>query len=325
MTTIPRPAEAGSGGLRTPSSGAMSAAPRPPFGRPHILIVNGNKVTRPVFILGAPCSGTTLVARAIKRSPGFHLTLGQRWVLPVVHGFARSPAIVRERPDAAATVLRDAFAQGWQVGADCCLGCSKECRAAGGATGVGPCVDPRGIARYGDASPDLLYCAESLIDAFPDARLVQVIRDGRDVVTAMIGNPGELTWFQSGVVNLNSEDAHPVLGVETHADRTAWPGLSLIAKCAMRWRGTVRLAARLRNRLSPEQLVTLRYEEMVRQPVGAATALSQFLGAPVAPVEARLGGSTMEPGVWRRLLSPIHAAEIERIAGEELRRVGYGP
>ena len=31
-----------------------------------------------------------------------------------------------------------------------------------------------------------------------------------------------------------------------------------------------------------------------------------------------------EPGSWRRLLVPSQAAEIEAIAGEELRRVGYG-
>jgi hypothetical protein len=28
--------------------------------------------------------------------------------------------------------------------------------------------------------------------------------------------------------------------------------------------------------------------------------------------------------VWRRLLSPAQAAEVERVAGGELRRVGYG-
>jgi hypothetical protein len=28
--------------------------------------------------------------------------------------------------------------------------------------------------------------------------------------------------------------------------------------------------------------------------------------------------------VWRRLLNPAQAAEVERVAGGELRRVGYG-
>jgi hypothetical protein len=251
--------------------------------------------------------------------------MGQRWVLPVVHAFARNPQLARGRAEAAATVLRDAFAQGWQVSPHCCLGCSAQCRAAAGAEGTGPCVGDRAISRYGDASPDLLYCAESLVDAFPDARLVQIIRDGRDVVAGMISDADALAWFRPGFVDLDAESTHPVLGLETEADRAGWPTLSMAGKCAMRWRGTVRLMARLRNALSAEQLITLRYEEMIRQPVTAARAVSAFTGAEVSQLELRPGPETgWEAGVWRRLLSPAQAAEVERVAGGELRRVGYG-
>jgi len=87
--------------------------------------------------------------------------------------------------------------------------------------------------------------------------------------------------------------------------------------------GLVELA-RLRMRLSADQLITLRYEEMVRQPAAAASALATFTGFGVAPVEAHVAGTVMEPGAWRRLLAPAQAAEVEQVAGEELRRVGYG-
>lgn len=299
--------------------------------RPHILVVNGRKVRQPVFVIGAPCSGTDLLARALKRSNGFHVTLGQRWVLPVVHAFARRPSISRGRGDAAATVLRDAFAQAWQVTPDCCLGCTHQCREAGGLDSVGPCVSQRGITRYGDASPDLLYCAEALVDAFPDARLVQIIRDGRDVVAGMLTDPAALAWFKPGFVNVDTEFPNPLLGVETEQDRAAWPDLSMAAKCAMRWRGSVRQMARLRGKLAAGQLITLRYEEMIRQPAAAASAVSDFLGTAVSPLELPVAPSpvpgrppTSEPGAWRRTLSPVQAAEIEGIAGDELRRVGYG-
>ena len=323
MTTSPRPTETGV--LGPPPAGAMTAGPRPSAVRPHILVVNGRKVQHPVFVLGAPCSGAGILGRALKRSAGFHLTLGQRWVLPVVHAFARNPLLARGRAEAAATVLRDAFAQGWQVSPHCCLGCSAACREAGGAEGTGPCVGERAISRYGDASPDLLYCAESLVDAFPDARLVQIIRDGRDVVAGMLTDPDTLAWFRPGFVNLDTELTHPVLGVETQQDRAEWPGLPVAGKCAMRWRGTVRLMARLRNAMSAEQLITLRYEEMIRQPGAAARAVSAFVGAEVSELELRPGQDPgWEAGIWRRLLNPAQAAEVERVAGDELRRVGYG-
>ena len=34
--------------------------------RPHILVVNGRKVRQPVFVIGAPHSGTDLLARALR-------------------------------------------------------------------------------------------------------------------------------------------------------------------------------------------------------------------------------------------------------------------
>ena len=60
---------------------------------PHILVVNGIKVRRPVFVLGAPHSGADLLARALKRSPGFHVTMGRAGVAHVVYAFARRPSI----------------------------------------------------------------------------------------------------------------------------------------------------------------------------------------------------------------------------------------
>ena len=187
MTAAPRPA-ADPGDYQDP--GDASPGPAPPGPRPHILVVNGRKVRQPVFVIGAPSSGIDLLARALKRSAGFHFTLGQRWVIPVVQAFARRPSISRGKPEAAATVLRDAFAQAWQVTADCCLGCTQQCREAGRLDGVGPCVSQPGVIRYGDASPDLMYCAEALLDAFPDARILQIIRDGRDAVAGHAGRSG---------------------------------------------------------------------------------------------------------------------------------------
>src|ERR1700683_1407737 len=170
--------------------------------RPHILVVNGRKVRQPVFVIGAPHSGADLLARALKQSSGFHITIGQRSVMSVVYAFARSPSIQRGRGEAAATVLRDAFAQAWQVTSHGCLTCSPFCRDAGHVSGPSCCVEEREITRYGDASPDLMYCAGALLDAFGGARLVQTVRDGRDVVAAMLADPQALAWFRPGIANV---------------------------------------------------------------------------------------------------------------------------
>jgi hypothetical protein len=295
--------------------------------RPYILVVNGRKVRQPVFVIGAPYSGADLLGRALKQSAGFHLTIGQEAVQSVVYAFARSPSIPRGRGEAAATVLRDAFAQAWQVTAHCCLTCSAFCREAVRVTSPGCCVRERDIVRYGDASPDLMYCAEALVDAFGDARLVQIIRDGRDVVAAMLADPQALAWFRPGIVNVETEFPNPFFGIETEQDLALWPDLTVAGKCAMRWRGSVRAMARLRTSLSGEQLTTLRYETMLQQPGPTAAAVSSFAGHQVRPVEVRGRGRDglpgQEPGSWRRQLTGSQLAEIEAVAGEDLRRVGY--
>ena len=301
--------------------------------RPYILVVNGRKVRQPVFVIGAPHSGADLLGRALKRSPEFHLTIGQDAVQSVVYAFARSPSIQRGRTDAAATVLRDAFAQAWQVSATACLTCSPLCRQAGQVNGAACCVAERDITRYGDASPDLMYCAEGLVDAFPDARLVQIIRDGKDVVAAMLGDPQSLSWFKPGIANVESEFPNPFYGIETEEDQAVWPDLTAAGKCAMRWRGSVRAMARLRASMSAEQLTTLRYEDLIRHPGATAAAVAAFIDSKLAPIPVRQPGPAQprrdarpgpEPGAWRKVLSAAQVAEVADVAGPELLRTGYG-
>jgi hypothetical protein len=293
----------------------------------HILIVNARNVTRPVFVIGAPHSGAESVGRALKVSPGFHMTIGQQAVLQAVYGFARRPSLHSGRGEAAAAVMRDAFATGWQIGPTSCLRCSSQCRAAAGLPDgdVGPCAEQRGLRRYGDASPDLTYCAEALVAAFPDALIVQVVRDGRDCVAAMLGDQVAMSWFRPSVVNIETEFPNPFYGVEDESDRLLWPSLSNVGKSALRWRGAIKIAARLRRELPEGQLKTLRYEDMERNPVAAAAALTEFTGAPITapvfpPSRKRPAAETSE---WRRALSYSQLAEVEKVAGEELRRLGY--
>jgi sulfotransferase family protein len=302
----------------------------------HILIVNSRSVHQPVFVVGAPHSGADLIGRALKASTGFHVTLGQPSVLRTVYAFARRPSMHQGRTQAAASVIRDAFAQAWQVTSHSCLECTPQCRAAAGLPrdAVGPCVELRGLERFGDASPDLIYCAEALTEAFPDARIVQVIRDGRDVAASMLADPVVMSWFRPSFVNLDAEFPNPFFGVETEEDREAWPRLSPAVRCALRWRWSVRLAARLHHGMDAGQLKTLRYEHLMSKPDEALSDLSKFLGVTVAAAEirnearalrtrGRTRGASPGASAHQRSLRGQDIAEIEKVAGEELRRLGY--
>ncbi len=138
MTAAPRPA-ADPGDYSDPSD-ASPGPPRRDHARNILEMSIGAKVRQPVFSVaenGAPSSGIDLLAWALKRSAGFHFS----WASAghPCRAFARRPSISRGKPEAAATVLRDAFAQAWQVTADCRLGRTQQCREAGRLDGVGPC------------------------------------------------------------------------------------------------------------------------------------------------------------------------------------------
>jgi hypothetical protein len=296
----------------------------------HILVINGTKVRQPVFVLGAPHSGTDLLARALKRSTGFHLTAGRPDVLRVTYAFARRPAIATDRERGAARVLRDAYADAWRISPQSCAECSADCQILSGFAGQGPCVEPLGVQRFADSSPDLIYSADVLLDAFPDAQLVQVIRDGRDVVGDMLGDDRCLTWFKPGFANLDDVFPNPFLGVEDETERHRWSGASMAVKCALRWRGAVRLSARLRVQTPPEQLFTVRYEDLVTRPGKVAPDLSVYLGTPISKVTLSGLGRASEResgeraiGSWKSRLSGKQARQVERIAGRELTRLGY--
>ena len=298
----------------------------------HILIVNSRSVHHPVFVVGAPHSGAGLIGRALKASPGLHVTMGQPSVLRVVYAFARRPSMYQGRTQAAAAVIRDAFAQGWQVTPHSCLECTRECRSAAGlaADAVGPCVEVRGLETFGDASPDLIYCAEALTDAFPDARIVQVLRDGRDAVASMLADPVVMSWFRPSFVNVDTEFPNPFFGIESDEDREMWPRLSPAARCALRWRWTVRLAARLHHSLPADQLKTIRYESLLNRPDDTLAELSRFAGTTVSAAQVRdEARSSRQRGRARRSpgpeLSGEDAGQVDRLAGEELRRLGYLP
>ncbi|MQA85177.1 MAG: sulfotransferase [Streptosporangiales bacterium] len=290
----------------------------------HILVVNGVKVRRPVFVLGAPASGTALLARALKRSAEFHVTMGQPGVLRVAYAFARRPSLAHGRPEAAARVLRDAFADAWRITPAGCSECSAECRRAAEIRTGETCVRDTEVSRFGDASHDLIYTGTLLLDAFPDAQLVQVIRDGRDVAAAMLADEQWLAWFKPSVVNLDEEFPNPFLGVENEADRAAWKERSLAAKCAMRWRSCVRLSARMRSRLPKDQLLTVRYERLATEPGEVGDQLAEYLAARVY-LAGTIEDHADTVGTWRKRLTPGQLADVEEVAGEELGALGYDP
>ena len=152
-----------------------------------------------------------------------------------------------------------------------------------------------------------------LATAFPAARFVNLVRDGRAVAWSLSRVDwweDDVVWWYGGTPRRWREEG-----------RDPWE------LCALHW---VRELAAIRAGLAAVpagRQLELRYEELVQAPVAAAERVAAFAGLPPDPGWSaeltRLRYPAGKIDAWRERLSPEARRRIERIQHDELRRLGH--
>jgi hypothetical protein len=119
-----------------------------------------------VFVIGSPRSGTSFLAGAIGACPGF-LDLGEVAALK-----GRIPELAGLTPELAAARIRRILAVTRRLGL-------------------------AGRLRAVEQTPETAFLAQAVHLAFPKARFVHIVRDGRDVVAWLLEG-GWLSWGRGG-------------------------------------------------------------------------------------------------------------------------------
>ncbi len=241
---------------------------------------------RLVFVIGSPRSGTTFLAGAIGSLPGF-VDLGE--VAPLK---AAVPELaVLEPRDAARRIRR-------------ILGLARR-------------VGLVGTVRAVEQTPELAHVVQIIPLAYPEARIVHIVRDGRDVACSLLEKP----WLRRE--QARSDDAGLPYGsyarfwVEPDR-RDEFETATDSRRAAWVWRRYV-TAAR-----SAEDALELRYEQLAESPERVAAELGRHLGAPVAPLVASLDRAHADSvGRFRTDLDEAQLADVMDEAGELLRELGY--
>lgn len=268
---------------------------------------------RPIFVFGCPRSGTSLLSRILNSHPRIGVPFES-------HLYAKFLPRVRRYGDLSVegnrrALLRDMLSvlRGWtfKPTLEASLESMKSPTLHGAVDGIlyAWCV-AHGKSRWGEKTPRHTTYWREILAGFPDAQIVHLIRDGRDVAAS---------W------------------------KRARFGPKHLYIAAERWREFLAVMAAARRALPESQFFELRYEDLVENPARAVGALCAYLGEPFAPqmlsfYEDRTPYRTDERNVlnltrpmlrsnvakWRRSLAPKDVLIVEAAAHPELLRAGYG-
>jgi LPS sulfotransferase NodH len=252
----------------------------------------------PVFVLGAPRSGKTTLAKALAR----HSTLWASHEADFLYHLFKGDRIedTFERG-------RRSPRRGWLQAED--VDRAEFYRFAG--LGMNALLTSRsGGRRWIDHSALSARVAPLLADLFPGARFIHVVRDGRAVVAAMLDMAAD------------TEDKAVASHVQANV---SWA--SDFAEAVVTWRERVRAVDAV-SQAHADRLLTVRSEDLLREPQARLARVCSFLG--VEPEDGpadRLAELHARPEYhgtpgWHRWTDERHAAFLDA-AGDVLRQFGY--
>jgi len=259
------------------------------------------------FIIGSPRSGTTLLQSVCMSAEGVYVPPETHFLtrFPRSRGL-KSPAEweralreieeVSSREELPLRGLREAERLAERSQAGLLRLWLESCARAEGARWVGEASNVH--------TRDVLKLAA----LFPEAKIVHMIRDPRDVATSQ---------------------------------REAWG--TPVTRAALRWRDEMRAHERALSALSPARYRAIHYERLVTEPRAEISALCAWFGWPfsaqmLSPHQRAQRGfaareshklRTLQPitatrvGRWREELSEEESHKIELICGAQLARRGY--
>jgi hypothetical protein len=241
---------------------------------------------RVVFVFGSPRSGTTFLAGAIGRLPGF-VDLTEVAALK-----AALPELVQQNGAEAAVRVRRLLTLTRT------LGLVRDLRAV-------------------EQTPETAFLLPAVVEAFPEAVLVHAVRDGRDVVCSLL----ERGWLGAGRAGAGDDAFQPYgtsarFWVESGREEE-FAAASEARRAAWAWRRYVSSVLE-----SGVPVHELRYEHLTQ--AGTARKLAAALDVPAEPLALVLAEAhESSVGRYRRELTRDQLEEVETEAGEELRRLGY--
>jgi hypothetical protein len=180
-------------------------------------------------------------------------------------------------------------------------------------------ADKLGRPIIGEKTPAHLAHVDTLLEWFPNGRIVHMVRDPRAVY----------------VSDLRRRRGKPRRPYSWLAKVPFMFQAALLIQTVIVWRGAARSHALLARRY-PERYLMVRFEDLLREPEDSLSRLFEFIGVPLPPdpTDVAVYARGYRAGVkgldhaaadrWRSQIHPLAARILTTALGSSMRRMGYG-
>jgi hypothetical protein len=276
-----------------------------------------SRKTAPVFVLGCPRSGTTVLYHMLLSAGGFAVYRSESNVfnllVPRFHGM-RSAADRKELLD---VWLRSKLyrVSGLDAG-EISTKIMAECHGGGDFLRIvmQEIAHQQGVGRWADCTPDHLLYMQEIKRQIPDALFVHIIRDGRDVALSY----ARQRW------------SYPL----------PWDRNERLGVSALYWEWAVRKGREQGKRLGADYR-EVRFEELITNPQQSLEQLGLFIDhdldydriqragiGSVSKPNSSFAGESEEifnpVARWKTKMSRDQIGGLEQLIGEALLELGYG-
>lgn len=289
-----------------------------------------NDCGSPIFVVGTPRSGTTLMAKVLGRHSRLFMP-GETHFFDDIYAFRESLGDLGS-PDArnrVVTKLADHYRRYWELPDQeridrlvrehpetwrCWRESMRDYRGALGGF-MEMQMNLEGKARWGNNAPRDIFNIAEILAFYPAAKFVVCVRDPRDFLLSYKGK-----WKVTG---------------DEHVERLRRLYHPVVT--TLLWKSSMRQLARLKASVPAGNWIVVRYEDLVTAPEETAESVCEAIEEGFEPQmldvqESNSSTGAQQKGIfttsvqrWRSDLGPAEIVVAQHLAGKEMVKLGYAP